>query len=242
MNKILSIINEEIKIFEADVDGHAFDRIKDRLDRMKNGGDITPEEDAEIRRNLNNILKHEFDSKGYGIFLGSFKPNPKSLLYTDKNEFDPGIPFYQIFSNDGIFAKDSTGDEMWAIVRSNTLKTVMLRKSLQRRSMGKERNQDGGLGVDVPIPNLDRFLTLEKEKEAISQQKELQRQKEDSGKFIVDGVWWVIDAQKQIIYKKNNPKVFITFDEILNHPEWSQNKREEVFNTVIDYLDSMEQK
>lgn len=238
-NKVLSIINEEINLFETDISGHAFGRIKNRLDLMKAGGDITSEEYDEIKRNLNNILSYEFDSKSYGIFLGKFQPNPKSPLYTVTNPYDPGIPFYQIFSDDGVFAKDSTGDEMWAIVRNNILKTVMLRKSLQRRSMNKERNVDGGLGVDVAIPNLEKYLANEKQKKELFQQKMLQRQQEERSTINVDGVIWVIDAQNQKLYKKNNPNVFVTFDDILNHPAWNENTQEKVFNYVSDYLDSL---
>ena len=58
-NKVLSIINEEINLFETDISGHAFDQMRKRLDRMKSGGDITPEEDAEIRKNLNIISKEK---------------------------------------------------------------------------------------------------------------------------------------------------------------------------------------
>ncbi len=238
-NKVLSIINEEINLFETDISGHAFDQMRKRLDRMKSGGDITPEEDAEIRKNLNSILTHEFDSKDYGIFLGAFKPNPKSPLYTITNPYDPGIPFYQIFSDDGVFAKDSTGDEMWAIIRNNVLKTVMLRKSVQRRSMNKERNVDGGLGVDIAIPNLEKFLANEKQKKELFQQKMLQRQQEEKSTINVDGVIWAIDTKNQKLYKKNNPNVFVTFDNILNHPAWNENTQEKVFNYVTDYLDTL---
>lgn len=241
-NKVLSIINEEINLFETDVSGHAYQRINLRLNDMKAGADITPEEDAEIRKNLNLILSNEFDSKDYGIFLGSFKPNPNSSLYTTKNSHDPEIPFYQIYSDDGIFARDSTGDEMWAILRNNVLKTVMLRKNLQRRSMHNDRNNDGGLGVDEVILNLETFLENEKKKREQEKLKSQEKQNEKQKIMNVEGVLWVIDTQTQKLYKKNNPQISVSFDEIHNHPAWNEKTQDAVFNTVVDYLDTQEQK
>ena len=58
-NKVLSIINEEIKLFETEVDPHALLRLQQRLDLMSNNGDITPKENDTIRKNLNNIVTYE---------------------------------------------------------------------------------------------------------------------------------------------------------------------------------------
>lgn len=242
-SKVISIINEEINLFETDVSNHAYKQIDSRLNEMTAGADITPEEEAEIRKNLNLILSNEFDSKDYGIFLGSFKPNPNSPLYTIRNSHDPGIPFYQIFdSNDKLFKKDSTGDEMWAIVRKNVLQTVMLRKSVQRRSMHKGRNDDGGLGVDEVILNLETHIENEKKKREQEKLKSQEKQNEKQKIMNVEGVLWVIDAQNQKLFKKNNPQISVSFDEIHNHPAWNEKTQDAVFNTVVDYLDTQEQK
>ena len=238
-DKLLRIISEEIRIFETEVDTHAYDRVKERLDLMTANGDITSAEDAEIRRNLENIIAHNFDSGGYGIFLGSFVPKKTSSLYTDRNEYDRGIPFYQIYSNDGIFAKDSTGDEMWAIVRDNRLKTVMLRKALQRRSMYKDRNDDGGLGVETPVPDFDKFLqNIERERQMRDREKLLQKDKEQiklkqlEKTVNIKGVSWVIDDAKQIVYKKNNPNTFVKFDDVLEYPDWDDKTKEDILNRI----------
>lgn len=238
-NKVLSIVNEEINLFETDITGHAFTQIKKRLGEMTSGGDITSEEDARIRNSLNLILSNEFDSKSYGIFLGAFKPNPNSKLYTTTNKHDPGIPFYEIFGDDGIFAKDSTGDEMWAIVRDNEIKTVMLRKNLQRRSMNKGRNDDGGLGVDEVILDMKSYLENKKKKEEEQKQKIQQKEKENQRIINVDGVLWVMDADTERLYKKNNPSVFVSFNNIENHPAWDEKTQDIVLNRVIEYLDSL---
>ena len=227
-NKILKIINEELKDIETEINTHTLQRLEQRLDSMSANGDITSNEDETIRKNLENIVGYKFDpNKSYGIFLGSFIPNPKSRLYTNKNEYDPGIPFYQIFSNDGIFAKDSTGDEMWGIVRDNTLKTVMLRKRLQRRSANKPRMEDGGLGVDKVIPDFDSFIQRQND---AKQQQEPEKQQE---KVInIKGVLWKIDDANQRIYKKNTPNTFVDFNDVLDYPEWDDNTKEQILNIL----------
>jgi len=232
--RLISIINDEILLFESDVSGHAYERIKKRLDTMKYSGDITPEEYEQIRKNLNLILSNNFDSKSYGIFLGKFKPNPNSIYYTNKNIYDPGIPFYQIISNDGIFAKDSTGDEMWAIVRDNVITTIMLRKSTQRKSVENERGEDGGLGVDVVIKNIEDYLAKKKEKNEIEKLKQYQKEEEKKKIININGIFWVIAPNEEILYKKNNPKHYITFDDIFDYPEWNN----EVKEKVLDYITS----
>lgn len=235
--KLERIISEELQRIE--VDKHAADQVKARLDRMAADNDITKAEEAEIRRNLDNVLNHNFDNGEYGIFLGDFVPNPNSLLYTDKNEYNPGIPFYQINSNDGAFSKDSTGDEMWAIVRDNRLKTVMLRKKLQRRSAHKKRFEDGGLGVETPIFNFDAFLQdietdkQRKEQEKIQQQQHATRKQEAQKKLMqIAGVWWKVDDEKEIIHQKNKPEKFVKFEDIIEYPNWDEETKEDIISRM----------
>lgn len=227
-NKILKIINEELKGIETEINTHALQRLEGRLNLMGANGDITPREEETIRKNLKNVVDYNFDpNKTYGIFLGSFIPNPKSHLYTNTNAFDPGIPFYQIFSNDGIFANDSTGDEMWGIIRNNTIKTVMLRKRLQRRSANKPRMEDGGLGVDIVIPDFNNFVQRQNDA------KKQQEPKKQQEKLInIDGVFWKIDNANQRIFKKNNPNTFINFNDVLDYPKWDDNIKTQILNLL----------
>ena len=161
-NVILKIINEEIKIFESENTMHSYERIMDRVKKMSYNHDITSQEAKIIEDNLNSVLNYTFNpNKSYGILLGSFKPNPQSELYTNANMFNRGIPFYQIISNDGIFAKDSTGDEIWGIISNNKITTVMLRKRLQREYASNDRMHHGGLGVDNIILDFDEFKQQE---------------------------------------------------------------------------------
>lgn len=236
-NKINRIIQEEVQ--KIGIDKHAADQVKARLDRMANDNDITKAEYVKIRGTLDKVITHNFDNKDYAIFLGGFVPNPNSTLYTDRNQYNPGIPFYQIYSNDGTFSKDSTGDEMWAIVRDGRLKTVMLRKSLQRRSAGKERYDDGGLGVETPIFDFDVYLNKieqerqKKEAEKLQQQQHAARKQEELKKLKqISGVWWKIDDKKEIIHQKNKPENFINFEDIIDYPNWNEEIKDDIISRM----------
>lgn len=228
--KLQKIIQEELQKIE--VDKHAADRVRARLDRMARDGDITKQEEAEIRRNLENVVNYKFDNKDYAIFLGSFVPNPNSPSYTDNNQYDPGIPFYQIYSNDGVFAKDSTGDEMWAIVRDQQLKTVMLRKSVQRRSANKARNDDGGLGVDMPIFNFDEFMQKREQQRVQQQQTQARKEAELKKLKQINGVWWKVDDNKKVVHQKNKPDNFVKFDDIISYPNWDDETKEDIIGRM----------
>jgi hypothetical protein len=232
--KLLLIINEELQMVETALEGHALDRLKERLDLMTKNGDITPKEDNTIRSTLNNIISYEFaPNKSFGIFLGSFTPNPNSKLYTITNSHNMGVPFYEIYVADkSEILKDSTGDEFWAVIRNNKITTVMLRKRLQREFAGNERNDRGGLGVDHVIPNFDKFIdTINKEKE-IHKEKEQVRLKQVEKTVNIKGVAWIIDDAKQIVYKKNNPNIFVKFDDVLDYPNWDDQTKEDILNRI----------
>lgn len=155
-NRIFSIINEEIKIFEATVSSHAYLRIKERLKTMVSNKDITPQEAIDIDRNVNNIVNHNFNpNKSYGILLGKFNINPNSSLVTNRHRSGE---YYEINSlSSGDVIRDSTGNEFWGIVRNNRLITIFLRKNVQRQTAERPRNM-GGLGVDLVIDDFNQYL------------------------------------------------------------------------------------
>ena len=229
-NKVLSIIKEEVQIFETKLNSHAIQRLNERLDMLTKSGDLTQREIGIIKKNLNNILSHDFNpNESYGIFLGSFVPNPKSNLFTNTNSHNPGIPFYEIYGvgNDELM-KDSTGDEFWAVVRKNVITTVMLRKRLQREFAHNERNDRGGLGVNNVITNFDNYL---QKSNSEKQQREPEKQQE---KLInINGVLWIIDDVNERIYKKNNQNTFITFDNVLDYPDWDDKTKEQILNILV---------
>ena len=51
-NKVLSIIKEEVQIFETKLNSHAIQRLNERLDMLTKGGDLTQKEIDIIKKNL----------------------------------------------------------------------------------------------------------------------------------------------------------------------------------------------
>lgn len=240
-DEIKKIIREELNIFEADVAPHAQQRINDRLDKMVSNGDITSGEAGTISNNLKNAINYNYGKTSYGIRLGKFHVDPNSRT-PDIISMDGGKPYYRIWSdNNDDIVKDSTGNEFWGIIRNNRLITVFLRKDYQRRSAHKSINDDGGLGVDDVIDNFDDFLAnggrtekdIKKEKElAIAHQNKIAKQKEANKIIKINGVNWVISDVNQRIHKKNNPSVYISFDDVLDYPEWEDATKEEILNRI----------
>jgi len=225
-NKVLTIINEEIKLFESDVTGHAFKRLNSRLKVMKDNHDITPQEAANIENNINRTAAYNFNpSKSYGIMFGRFTINPNSSIRTEKH---PSGVYYTI---DIIGEGDSTGNEFWGIVRNNKLITAFLRKTVQRQTAHRGV-KDKGLGVDYIIDNFDDFLQKIETAKREREQKELERRKQEAKTINIKGVWWVIDDANERIYKKNNPNTFVTFNNLIDYPEWDDNTKEEILKIL----------
>jgi len=231
--KIADLIKEEVNLFEAKVSSHSLKRLNSRLDSMKTYGDITQTEYDNIKKNLIDVLSFDFKPKtSFGILLGTFTPNPKSTSYTDTNEFNPGIPFLSIQSGNDDLMTDSTGDEFWGVVRENVLTTVMLRKRLQRQYANRDREDKGGLGVDVVITNMDNYREIQAAEQELEKYKEQDRLERADEKIQIDGVWWVIDKKKEIIFKKNKPESFVTFNDFLDYPDWDDETKDEIYNRI----------
>jgi len=238
--EIKKIIKEEINIFEADIAPHAQQRVEDRLNKMVEGGHITPMEAENISMNLSKVLNYNYGDKSYGIRLGRFHVDPK--LNPELISMDGGRPYYRIWSdNRDDIVKDSTGNEFWGIIRNNRLITMFLRKDYQRRSAHKPLNDDGGLGVDDVIDNFDDFIEnggktdgdLRKERELeIAQQNTIAKQEEANKIINIGGVNWFINDKEQRVQKKNKPTVYITFDDILDYPEWDDATKEDILNRI----------
>jgi len=144
------------KYFRTQITTHAYDRITERLETMTQNNDITPVEAENINKNLHHILDNSFDNEmSYGIMLGRFEINPTSGLVTQKHRTGT---YYEINSLDNQdIIRDSTGNELWAIVRNGRLITAFLRKTIQRKTAEMPRKQ-GGLGVNEVIDNISKFL------------------------------------------------------------------------------------
>jgi hypothetical protein len=237
---IKRIINEEVKIFEADIAPHAQERINARLDKMVTDGDITSAEAGTIKGNLDKMLRHNYGEKSYGIRIGKFHVDPN--LRPELISMDGGRPYYRIWSdNKDDVLRDSTGNEFWGVIRNNRLVTMFLRKDYQRRSAHKVLNDDGGLGVDEVIDNFDDFLAnggrtdkeIEQENEKLRAQANRQAKENEGNKIInIDGVNWVINDAEQRVQKKNKPSVYVTFDDVLDYPNWDEATKNEIVSRM----------
>jgi hypothetical protein len=128
---------------------HSNDRIKERI-KVFSDSDISPNIKNQIFNNIDLLNRIDLNpSKSYGIMIGSFNPNSKSPHYVDVN----GKGYYQIM-DDGVI-HDSTGDQLWVVVRENKATTVMLRKSIQTRDINHNKEK---LMVDEIIRDLPTYL------------------------------------------------------------------------------------
>jgi hypothetical protein len=73
------------------------------------------------------LIQSDFDvskMKSTAIRLHEFSPSERSSLYVNVN----GRSYYRTYD---IMGKDSTGDELWIVVRNGNIVTVMMRKGIQ---------------------------------------------------------------------------------------------------------------
>jgi hypothetical protein len=168
---------------EAEVDPHTNDRIRDRIIKMSDE-DLPKEVKERILMVFDKIEAVDFPKKKtYVIQLGQFPVNPNSKYY---KEFR-GSKYYEI--------EGSIGNQFWVIVRNNVISTFMLATDVQTRNPEKNASR---LNVDHSIGNIDKF---------IANQNKSKVQKEKIPMVSINGVKWVVDADNEVIYKKNKPAV-----------------------------------
>lgn len=104
---------------------HYLDRLKDRVfDAFK--GEVHKFDRLMIESSIK-AIQNDFDvskMKSTAICLHKFKVKRRSPWYVNVND----RRYYRTFD---IMGKDSTGDELWLIVRSGKIVTVMMRKGIQ---------------------------------------------------------------------------------------------------------------
>lgn len=107
---------------EALVSNHLLERFKNRITKMPNSA---------IKNNIKRQIVNKYvkvKSKTYyvdtAVRIAVLDINKDSEMYIDIN----GRGYYRI--ND-FMGKDSTGDEIWCIIRGNNIISIMLRKSIQ---------------------------------------------------------------------------------------------------------------
>lgn len=206
----MSFIKEKFRValLEVETSVHFFDRIQQRIDGMKD--DLSSGEMSGILNNLALLRDYEFPSGSYAVRVGTFYPKPESDLYVSVGRDNRG--YYQII--DDAVLTDSTGDEIWAVVRDNKVTTVMLRKRIQTKDV---EHNNMRMDVDQSIYNLDKFIKSKED------EKEKAKPKERGLVLNLDGVKWKVNLDNETIFKKNKPDVvYNLFDFIDQLDEPSQ--------------------
>jgi hypothetical protein len=122
ISKIIITEQQYAKIMsEALPSGHFKERLNSRLDSLE----LPPEDIITIQGQLKNIIRTSFNpSKSYAYRLIKFNPDPNSRMFIQVQ----GRPYYRVVDENGY---DSTGDELWVIIRNNQMVTFFIRKSIQ---------------------------------------------------------------------------------------------------------------
>ena len=155
-------IKKKLRLISETVDTkHLVERLVERLNRMTDE-DINTNTRQRILNNLELVKGQTFPmNKSFAILLGGFKINPESELYKNVN----GREYYSIID---LFGKDSTGDQIWVVVRGNTIVTFMLRKRIQSSSPEFVEQK---VRVDKAIFNIEKYIkNLPKDSEEDIQQ------------------------------------------------------------------------
>jgi len=143
--------------------GHSNDRIKERF-KVFSDEDMPKHIKDAVNRNLDILDSHDLSTnKSYGVMIGSFHPNKNSEYYVETKD---GRGYYSII-DDGVI-HDSTGDQIWVVVRANNATTVMLRKAIQTADV--EHNKEK-LRVDVVIKDINKFIESKTKQQQPNQNK-----------------------------------------------------------------------
>lgn len=143
MSKIKRLLREGL-IKEMSGSHHLFDRLYDRLDTLSD-----TEFPSNDRDNLNRYLEI--------LFKLDFNPNDSFAIKLIDLNIDPVSDLYyrvgsrEYYRIDDFMGRDSTGNEIWLIVRNNKATTIMLRKDIQPYS---------NLRVDSVVRNISDLQRL----------------------------------------------------------------------------------
>lgn len=202
---IKKLVREALEMKEAEFDkgGHSIERIKQRIESI-------PDEDLSFNvkeivfHNLDKVAATDFSTKrDFAVMLGKFNPDPHSKLYVQDEQ---GSGYYRIWTDEPNAAiKDSTGDEFWMIIRGNVIHTFFLRKSWQTANLALNAEK---LRVDFSFKSVDTAI------DKLGKQEQVQKEEEPI--VIINGVKWVVDPTKEVIYKKNKPTVQHSIDDVMD--------------------------
>lgn len=104
---------------------HFEDRVSERLSRLTDL-EVSKEDKEELLKNLKDVQNLSLNSSiSFGVRLLKFNISPYSPLFYSTPD---GREYYRFRDFLGV---DTTGDEVWAIVRECRIVTIMFRKSIQ---------------------------------------------------------------------------------------------------------------
>lgn len=140
--KLIKLYNSLIT--EATETNHLFGRLKGRIDTLSDA-EITNSKKRFLDKYLDIVKRLNYNpSDSFAIKVIDLEINPESKLYINVR----GREYYRI--ND-FLGRDSTGNQIWIIIRNNKLTTAMLRKDIQPVSK---------LRVDYVVHNIDDLQKL----------------------------------------------------------------------------------
>jgi hypothetical protein len=109
---------------ETKVSAHLFDRLKERMSDFSDE-DISSQEKGFLDQYLSILLNIDFDrNKSFAIKVLDLNVNKGSKHFR-------GVKGRNYYSINDFLGRDSTGNQIWVIVRRNTAITIMLRKDIQ---------------------------------------------------------------------------------------------------------------
>ena len=143
MNTIKKLLRESL-LTEMSDSYHLLKRLNGRLNVL--GDDEFSSYDRSIlNRYLESLFRLDFSSKySFAIKLIDLTINPQSDLYYRVGNRE----YYRI---DDFLGRDSTGNEIWLIIRNNKTTTIMLRKDIQPYN---------NLRVDFVVKNISDLKNL----------------------------------------------------------------------------------
>ena len=147
IRKFIRKILAEIFVNEADVTVHSGDRVDERIEVMTDE-DITDEEKEIVLNNVKKLEGFDFDvEKTFAVYLGSVEPNPGSSYYRNGYYILPAFDPRE---------EPSIGNQFWAVIRSNKIATIFLRKEIQTFDDAKNAHN---LKTDFSIKDIDMFIS-----------------------------------------------------------------------------------
>ena len=136
------VIITEQQVYKPIIEAKATKHFKQRLKQRLNTIDLPSKDIIRINQEIKKVNRNNFDKdKSFAVRLIRFNPDPNSKSYFVYNN----KPYYRVYDERG---KDSTGDELWVIIRGNQMHTFMLRKASQTANIQQAKDR---LDVDEII-------------------------------------------------------------------------------------------